>query len=144
MSFIFLFIVFSTSFAEGLQGHLGMPLKSELQSQLLSLKWSDLDSYSKGDRLILNQSLNVPFSFNKGTKFLFQSVLSLDDIQVTIFEFLKEGCRLDENAPSTDIEMILVDGVSSGREVGVLLEKKCILSIFVEWDDRNSQSLFVN
>jgi hypothetical protein len=69
-----------------------------------------------------------------GTELEAVSVDPLDSIKVVLFEFYIKDCRAQDSAPSSEITIV--------HPVGVLLERKCVLTVFVEFKNLYDESFF--
>lgn len=81
-----------------------------------------------------------------GTHLNVRKIVALDQIKVTMFELQGKKCY----CPKTKSEMSIIDPLNpdneptSGHAVGVLMEKKCRMQVFVENRDLLQTSIFKN
>lgn len=108
-----------------------------LSAQASDLKWSEVEESTLVSLQEIRHSSGQEFSV--GTKFQFQDLVVGGGF--LSFQFRGEKCRNAEIV-SDEIDLIIPPGGNERTSVGVQVGKDCLLQVFVETKDLQTQSFF--
>ena len=110
----------------------------------LALNWAELEI---GEQLSFDQNISLPIkvqntlNIQKGFHYTVDDFMGLDGINVVLIKGTLKECPSE--SVTSDMEIIKVETTEEASEVGLLLEKNCSLSIFIENIDLNKPSFFI-
>lgn len=110
-----------------------------------AVDWSELE-VNQGYKLVQNLTLKQDersssmIELMKGEPFTLADITPLEMINVTMFGFQYQNCPGREM--TSQMEIIKVEGTEPYVEVGALLERECVLEIYIENKDLLTKSLF--
>lgn len=108
-----------------------------ISAQASSLKWSEVE----GTPLAAVQDIyhSSGQEFSRGTKFRFEDLTA--GASFLSIQFRGEQCRNAE-IESDEIDLVIPPGGSESTSVGIQVGKDCLLRVFVETKDLQTDSFF--